>query len=658
MTGTIVVVDDSLTVRMDLASTFEEAGFRAVPCASAAEARAALAREPADVVILDVILPDGDGVELLRELRARERGGDLVILMLSTEAEVKDRVRGMRTGADEYVGKPYDGAYVVGRVRELLRERRGEVTAARQRVLVIDDSATSRAVLEEALLGAGYEVSTAVSGEDGLRVAAAERPNAIIVDGMLPGMDGPAVIRKVRLDAALRGVACVLFTGSEREGAELDALDAGADAFVRKEEDSAVILAKVATALRVASAPVEASSLLAPKKVLVVDDEEATLDRIRAALRMEGYDVIVARSGEEAIELLAVQPVDCALLDHDMPGMGGEEACRRIKSAPVVRDVPLLLLTSEGSSDAMLRCLGAGADDSVPKSVDNDVLRARVRAQLRRKQVEDETRRVRERILKAELASAEARAARELAETRAVLVAELESKNAELEAFSYSVSHDLRAPLRSIDGFSKALLEDYGESLDGSAKDYLHRVCASAKRMNELIEDLLALSRVSRADLARTPVDVSGVAEEVAAELARREPARKVAVVVEPGMRADADARLLTAVFENLLGNAWKFTAKTESARVEVGSHTRDGSKTFVIHDNGAGFDMAYAGRLFAPFRRLHREVDYPGTGIGLATVRRIVERHGGKVWAEGEPGRGATFSFTLAPSRPLEPRP
>jgi PAS domain S-box-containing protein len=227
--------------------------------------------------------------------------------------------------------------------------------------------------------------------------------------------------------------------------------------------------------------------------------------------------------------------------------------------------------------------------------------------------------------------------------------AQLEAANRELETFSYSVSHDLRAPLRGIDGFSQALLEDCGDHLDAQGQDYLQRICSATQRMSELIDALLGLSRVTRAELQREPIDLSAMAEAIAAELRRQDPARAVDVVIAPALMANGDARLLWVMLENLLGNAWKFSAKKTQAHIEFGVQTEpDGTPVFFVRDNGAGFDMTYANKLFGAFQRLHRMSEFPGTGIGLATVQRIIHRHGGRVWAEGEVGRGATFYFTL----------
>lgn len=226
---------------------------------------------------------------------------------------------------------------------------------------------------------------------------------------------------------------------------------------------------------------------------------------------------------------------------------------------------------------------------------------------------------------------------------------ELEAALRELEAFSYSVSHDLRSPLRSIDGFSQALLEDYEEKLDDQGKDYLARVRAATQRMGHLIDDLLQLSRLTRSPLNKTRVNVSEMASSIVEALRGQNPSPPVQVRIAPDLYADADPRLLHIALENLLGNAWKFTCKATDPRVEVGTYDdSERGRVFYVRDNGAGFNMAYSDKLFGPFQRLHSVGDFPGTGIGLATVKRIVARHGGNVWAEGTPGAGATFYFTL----------
>jgi signal transduction histidine kinase len=232
-------------------------------------------------------------------------------------------------------------------------------------------------------------------------------------------------------------------------------------------------------------------------------------------------------------------------------------------------------------------------------------------------------------------------------ETRRLNV-QLEAANRELETFSYSVSHDLRAPLRGIDGFSQALLEDYADKVDGQGKDYLRRVREASQHMAQLIDDLLNLSRVSREEIQRDEVDLSAMARTIAAELRKSQPERRVEFVIANGLVANADERLLRVAMENLLENAWKFTSKHTQAIIEIGAAQMDGEQVFYVRDNGAGFDMAYADKLFGAFQRLHGRTEFPGSGIGLASVQRIVHRHGGRTWAEGEVGKGATFYFTL----------
>jgi len=224
---------------------------------------------------------------------------------------------------------------------------------------------------------------------------------------------------------------------------------------------------------------------------------------------------------------------------------------------------------------------------------------------------------------------------------------DLQDAVAELEAFTYSVSHDLRAPLRGIDGFSEALLQDCADQLGDEGKDYLRRIRAGSQRMGGLIDDMLALSRINRRELKKSDVDLSAIARVVVARLQQDDPQRAVSCEISEGLRTEGDSNLFTIALENLLGNAWKYTGKTADARIEMGSAKLDGEVVFFVRDNGAGFDMHYADKLFGVFERLHGR-EFEGTGIGLATVKRVIGRHGGRIWGEGEPGKGACFFFSL----------
>jgi light-regulated signal transduction histidine kinase (bacteriophytochrome) len=224
----------------------------------------------------------------------------------------------------------------------------------------------------------------------------------------------------------------------------------------------------------------------------------------------------------------------------------------------------------------------------------------------------------------------------------------VDAANRELEAFAYSVSHDLRGPLRSIGGFSQVLLEDCFHQLGEEGKDSLHRIVSAVEKMGQLIDDLLKLSRVTRVDMRLGSVDLSRIVHMMTDGLKKSEPERAIEVVIEDGLLAQGDDQLLSVALGNLLDNAWKFTSRCQSPRIEFGATTQDGKPAYFIKDNGTGFDMAYAGKLFQPFQRLHSMREYPGTGIGLATVKRIIERHGGQVWIEAVPGEGATVYFAL----------
>jgi len=662
MKATVLILDDSLTVRMDLHEAFEADGFGTILCATAEQARAAFEADTFAAAVLDVLLPDADGTELLRELRARPGREDVVIVLLSTEAEVADRLNlpaaehsgALRTGADEYVGKPYDAGHVVARVRQLLgQDTRTEPDRAT--VLVIDDSRTFREQLRELLEPAGYAVLTAASGEEGLRTAADRRPQAIIVDGVMPGIDGATVIRRIRLDPALRDTPCLLMTAADDYATEVQMLDAGADAFVRKQQDLAVVLAKLAAVLRQSTEqlPFEVTGgLHGPGKVLTLSPDRDQLHMLGDALRDDGYDIVPAGTAADALQLLAAQPVDCIVLGLDRAGDDGQETCRRIKEVPQIRETPLVM-TGEHDDD-MLACLAAGADDYVRSVEGPEALRAHVRTQIRRKQSHDESRRIREELMRRELDAAEERAARQLAETRAALVEELEWRNRELEAFSGSVSHDLRGPLQIISSFAETMLDEGEEPLGEQSRHRVERIHAAAERMADLVESLLILARASRGELRRERFDLTDIAWQVIKEVESRAPGRQVTFAVHQAMAADADEGLVRVILENLINNAVKFTRKVEQPAIEVGWTGPGPNVRYFITDNGAGFPAGKSGELFHPFARLHSADEFPGTGIGLTTVHRAVERHGGEIWAKGEDGRGATFWFTLPPARQI----
>ena len=631
----ILIVDDSQAVRTDLSEALEASGFQTIACASLAEARTALRTQPISLALLDSQLPDGHGIELLELVRRDHVLGDMPVLVLASYAEVSDQVIARRVAANDYIPKPYDIVKLVASVRAILG-----APPTPDLVLVIDGDERFRSELVDNLARAGFATQATASGTEGLQLAASLHPAAIVCDGAMTDMDGPSVVRRLRLEPSLRATPCLLLTDTSSKETEVRGLEAGADGSIKK-DDVLMIVARTRALLRSATTLPPGRKKLVPKRILTVDDDPEYLELLSGRLRKRGYDVTSAASGEQAIALLEAQPVDCILLDRSMAGLGGVETCRIIKQKPEIRDVPLIIITATEQRDAVIEGLAAGADDFVSKASGFDVLSARVQAQIRRKQIEDEQRRVREALLHSELEASEARAARELADSRVAMAEELARKNTELaqanrelEAFSYSVSHDLRAPLRTISAFTHALADDLGGKLEGRSLDHVRRILAATSRMSDLIDALLELARISRDPMVRHRVELTTLANVAIEELRRREPERHVDVAIAPNLVVAGDGRLMRILLDNLLGNAWKFTAQNQTARIVMGKEIIDGEEVFFVSDNGVGFDMAHADRVFEPFHRLHTKGEFKGAGIGLATARRIVERHGGRIWA------------------------
>jgi two-component system, NtrC family, sensor kinase len=652
MIGTVLVVDDSLTVRMNLVELLEAAGLRAQACATLAAARQALAQDRFALVILDILLPDGDGIELLKEIRAMPAAANTAVMLLSTEAEIRDRIHGLKTGADEYVGKPYEPVYLVARARELARSANGCAASALRTILLIDDSITFREALKDVLEKEGYRVLVAGTGEQGLRLAADQQPAAVIVDGQLPDIDGATVIRRIRLDAALRRLPCLLLTGSEDQSAEVRILDAGADAFVRKEEDVGIILARLSATLRSAGAQdagPSTPSLLGPKKILVVDDSETYLQELAGALRADGYELVLARSGEEALDLLAVQHVDCLLLDLIMPGIGGLETCRRVKGVPSMRDIPVVMLTALEDHVAMIEGLSAGADDYIAKSSEFNLLHARVFAQIRRKQFADENRRMREQLLLTELEAAEGRAARELAEAQA---AQLAAENAErrrvegeMHSLIYVASHDLKAPLHAILHLVQWIEEDIGPAASPEITEHLKLLRGRVARLQMLMDGLLFYLRAGSVHSLIEDVDIAELVREIAATLA---PPLGFVVTYAGNLSVLRTRRAsIRVVLENLIGNALKHHDRAEG-HIIVSTRFDAGIAEFRVTDDGPGIPPQFHERIFVIFQTLAGRDEVESSGIGLAVVKKMVENHGGQVRVESAPpARGATFAFT-----------
>jgi signal transduction histidine kinase len=356
-------------------------------------------------------------------------------------------------------------------------------------------------------------------------------------------------------------------------------------------------------------------------RILLVDDNADLRDHAHRLLA-ERYDVAAFPDGLTALKAAQEKSPDLVLTEIMMPGLDGFGLLRGLRATPKTRSIPVILLLARAGEESAVEGWNAEADDYLTKPFSAQELMARVRTHL------------------------------DLAHARREWTKEIEQSNRELESFSYSISHDLRAPLRAIDGFSKALLDEYSGKLDEQGCHYLQRVRTGAQKMSMLINELLDLSRVSRGALRKELINLSELARGIVSDLQSRDPDRKVAVEIPDGLLATADKRLLKIVILNLLSNAWKYTARASYAQIAFGQSNHGDETVFYVRDNGVGFDMAFAGRLFAPFQRLHRKSEFDGTGIGLATAQRVISRHGGRIWGEAAVDTGATFYFTLGDIR------
>jgi len=493
------------------------------------------------------------------------------------------------------------------------------------RILVVEDNPDMNAFLAESL-GRKYVVDKAFGGMEGLNHALAMVPDLILTDVMMPGMSGDQLLEALRRDATFDEVPIVFLTARADEALRLKMFQGGAADFLCKPFSADELLARV-------------ESLLAGRR-RGLDARKSQAELLTRMSRMAkvggwGFDVATGE-GNWTEEVARIHDLDPGAPISASKGLSYYTAESRPRIERAIKeaielarpyDLELELVSAKGvrkwvrtqgqpvvERGRVVRVHGAFQDITEQKQIQEEIRRLNLGLEQR----------VAERT------------------------SELQAANAELEAFAYAVSHDLRAPLRAMSGFSRALEEDFDAALPHEAKGYLAQIVLASQRMGGLIDGLLALSRCTRGELRRESVDLSELAERVRVDLERGEPGRKARWRIEAGLRAGGDPRMIEAVFRNLLGNAWKYTAGMDVAEIVFERTVEGGMPFFRVSDNGAGFDMAHAAKLFQPFQRLHRQDEFPGLGIGLATVQRIVHRHGGRILARAQPGHGAEFLFSL----------
>jgi PAS domain S-box-containing protein len=506
-------------------------------------------------------------------------------------------------------------------------------------------------------------VLQASDGNTALQIAEQAMPALILMDIQMPDMDGYATCQQLKAISTLKDIPVIFVSGFSKTLDKVKAFQSGGVDYVTKPFQEDELLARVHTHLRLTElaghleARVEqrTQELAAANRQLQqeIAERKRTEEKLREQERvlsdileatLSGYWDLNVPANTEYLSPRFKQMFGYA--DHELPNspetwqklifpedlpVALASLDRHIKSHGQVPFYSEVRYRHKNGSTVWVICAGRvieWAEDGSPVRVVGCHVDITGRMQAEEKLRKDQE---------------------HLEDLVTERTAELSAMNQELEAFSYSVSHDLRTPLRSLDGFSQAILEDYGDRLDEEGKKYLRQIRGASQRMGEIINDLLQLSRIGQAELHKERMDLSELARAVADRLRQNQPERKIEFNIQDGIMGWGDQHLFVIALENLLENAWKFTTRQSLGRIEFGIAQQGGKSIYFVRDNGVGFDMKSAEKLFSPFQRLHSDQDFPGTGIGLSTVRRIIRRHGGQIWAEAEVGKGATFYFTLA---------
>lgn len=613
----ILIVEDSPTQAARLVEILRSQDWTTRTARDGRQALAAVAQQRPDLVVSDISMPVMDGLQLCRALKEKKASRDIPVVLLTSLNSTADILAALEAGADFHIPKTCPPAFLMSKIRQVVLaaeanemvpvspvelEHGGQtyrIAASREQMLQLLLATYEIAVAEnESLIETRRELQDlndrlqdlVTERTAGLRAEMVAREKSDLIRRhehmQMRFLTDHVPVMMAHLDAQRR------YKFVNQPYAQL--FDRSPDALVGR----------------------KASEVMDPATYRAVDPH---MERVLAG-RHDTYDLRLPPNDQELtdVEVSYVPELD--------------------KRGKVVGFAAVIVDISERKRAEMeLRQAHATAinmtEEAVAARDQSEQASERLRGEVeRRLQVEQEIRRLN----------------LELEERVTARTASLQAANRELESFSYSISHDLRTPLRSIAGFSRILLEDCADQLNEDGQGHLQRICSATSRMGQLIDDLLTLSRVNRNELDRESLDLSVLAREIIAELQQEEPDRTVRCMIAPELTVMGDPHLLHAVLTNLLGNAWKFTANTTGAEIEVGVQDAGGEAQYFVRDNGAGFDMAYASKLFIAFQRLHAVAEFPGTGIGLAIVERIITRHGGRIWAEGSVGQGASFYFTL----------
>lgn len=651
----ILVVDDNAENRYGLEVLLTAQGYQVTPAAHGREALEAARRDPPDLIIADILMPVMDGFRLCSEWKRDARLRTIpFVLYTATYTDQKDRQFALNLGADRFLVKPTDIGEILRVVHEILLARGGPDRVP-PRESVLDEPAQLREYNETLIRKLEEKVLELVTANRALHEAQ-ELARSIIETEPECVKLLTADNRVIEINAA--GLAMIEAESPEqvvgRSVLPLVSPDHRA-AFERLTarvfeghrghlEFSVTGLCGGVRWLESHAAPLKNRTGVIVALLAVTRDVTARREIDRQFRESEGKFRILVEQASDGIFIadgegnyVDVNTAGCELVGYSREELLGMNIRDLVSPAARPRVLEEIATLRSGRLRRSTWELRRRDGSLVPVEISAKQLPdGRLQAFVRDISDRLKTERALQQIT------------RDLEERVEQRTAELTAANSELEAFSYSVSHDLRAPLRAIDGFSGMLLHDYGGQLSGPGADHLKRIRAAADRMSVLIDDLLSLSKVTRIALDRERVNLTTIARAVAEELRVREPDRRVDVVIADDLITHGGQSLVKILLENLMGNAWKFTSRRERGRIEVGLQSHGGEPVFFVRDNGAGFNMAYAEKLFGAFQRLHAASDFPGTGIGLAIVMRIVLRHGGRVWAEAAPDQGATFFFTL----------